>query len=93
MEEAEDGRRARARLGDGTFDLVVSDLDMGPEDGVTLWEWIAAQRPELRSRVLIFSARTLPATLQAHGVAYVPKPSPLEEVWAALRALVEPGAW
>ena len=89
MTEATDGRHAQDLLRNDTFDAVVSDLDMSPEDGVALWRWITAHRPELRGQVLIFSGREIPPELADHGVPYVPKPSPPARVWAALRAILE----
>lgn len=68
--------------------MVITDLDMGPEDGVSLWTWVAAERPELKGRLIGFSARQLPARLAAVGAVYLPKPSPLAEVWAAIQTMM-----
>jgi hypothetical protein len=38
--------------------------------------------------VLVFSAQGLPAALAMLGVTYLPKPSPLSELWAAITAMM-----
>lgn len=55
------GPEAQARLSRGTYDLIVSDLRMPGIDGPALHGWIAAERPDLLSRVGFATGDTLGA--------------------------------
>jgi CheY-like chemotaxis protein len=55
------GAEAQARLAVGDYDLIVSDLRMPGIDGPALHTWIAAERPDLLSRVAFATGDTLGA--------------------------------
>ncbi len=54
VETVASGEEACAKLRQGPYDLIITDLRMpGPVDGRELIEWIARERPELASRTLV----------------------------------------
>lgn len=54
--EAESGIEARSRIeANPAFDVIVSDLMMPRMSGMELYEWIAANHPELRERVIFIT--------------------------------------
>jgi PAS domain S-box-containing protein len=55
------GAAAQARLTQGYYDLVISDLRMPGMDGPQLYAWIAAERPDLVDRVAFATGDTLGA--------------------------------
>lgn len=88
VQEAEDGGDARTRLQQEAFDVVITDLEMRPEDGVSLCTWMGAERPELQRRTVVYSSRELPPTLALNGLVYLPKPCPLPDLWAAIEGMM-----
>lgn len=70
------GTEARAALGRETFDLMLSDIQLGDDDGVALAGWLAEHRPET-AVVLMTGYATLDSAVSAiqKGVAgYLRKP-------------------
>ncbi len=55
------GRAAKARLVQGDYDLVVSDLRMPDVDGPALYEFVRAERPDLAPRMAFATGDTLGA--------------------------------
>jgi PAS domain S-box-containing protein len=55
------GAAAQARLTQGYYDLVISDLRMPGMDGPQLYAWITAERPDLVDRVAFATGDTLGA--------------------------------
>lgn len=53
------GEEAQGRLAKAGYDLIVSDLRMPGIDGVALHAWIAAERPELLTRIAFATGDTL----------------------------------
>ena len=53
------GATAKARLADGDYALVISDLRMPGIDGPTLHAWVAAERPELAGCIAFATGDTL----------------------------------
>ncbi|WP_176473047.1 GAF domain-containing protein [Sphingomonas lenta] len=58
------GAAAKERLGEGRYDLIVSDLRMPDVDGPELHAWIAAARPDLAGRMAFTTGDTLGAAAE-----------------------------
>ncbi|GAA0317187.1 hypothetical protein GCM10009087_29470 [Sphingomonas oligophenolica] len=58
------GAAAKARLAQGSYDLVISDLRMPDIDGPELHAWIMAERPDLADRVGFATGDTLGAAAE-----------------------------
>lgn len=76
-------------------DLVVSDVRMpGAVDGVQLYEWVAANRPQLASRFLFASGDLVGLELgdffARTGVACIAKPFRYAAYAEAVRKVLEP---
>jgi len=56
------GAAAQAKLVDGSYDLIVSDLRMPGIDGPQLHAWLAATRPDLAARMAFTTGDTLGAS-------------------------------
>lgn len=89
------GAAAKERLGEGRYDLVVSDLRMPDVDGPELHAWVAAARPDLSARMAFITGDTLGAAAErflkgAHRPV-LEKPFTPESV-RALIARVDAGA-
>ena len=54
---AADGLEAVAALEHGAFDVIVTDLEMPHMCGDELVAWVAANRPELVSRIVVVTGR------------------------------------
>jgi two-component system, NtrC family, sensor kinase len=65
VEIAGDGRTARARLSEGSFDVVISDLKMPRMGGRELYRELAAARPDLARRIIFSTGDTASPDTQA----------------------------
>jgi two-component system NtrC family sensor kinase len=61
---AGNGREARARLAEGRFDLILSDIRMAESDGPDLYRFVCRDHPELADRFLMMTGDTLGPALQ-----------------------------
>jgi PAS domain S-box-containing protein len=81
---APDGRQALARLAQGTYDLVISDLRMPVLDGPGLYAALQQHHPDIAHRVLFVTGDTLSAESQSFlaraGVPCLEKPFLPEDV-------------
>lgn len=88
------GRAGQAAMADGTrFDLVLSDIRMPEVDGPALYDWMAANRPELTARIAFVTGDTLSGTAAEFlGKAHCPvleKPFTPEGLAALVVAMLE----
>ena len=87
---AHSGRQALARLSDGDYDLIMSDLRMPDLDGIGLFRELKANRSELTERMIFVTGDTLSAGLKSFleesGCPTIEKPFAPEEVLSTLRA-------
>jgi signal transduction histidine kinase len=65
VEIAGDGRTARTRLNEGTFDVVISDLKMPRMGGRELYREVVSTRPELARRIIFSTGDTASPDTQA----------------------------
>jgi len=68
-------------LGDGSFDLVVSDFDLGDATGADVVAWMHDHRPELVARLVFFSGNSAAGEL---GRPHAMKPCTMDEFRAVL---------
>ena len=78
VDRANSGREALSRLRTSKVDLILSDLRMPDLDGPALYRELAAQRPELLSRIVFMTGDTLSGDmtgfLSETGVRLLEKP-------------------
>jgi two-component system cell cycle sensor histidine kinase/response regulator CckA len=78
----------------GSFDVVISDVNMPRRGGLWLREKALALRPELRGRFLLISAEPLPRprSLRLHreSLRFVLKPFLVATLWSEVQKLAEP---
>jgi PAS domain S-box-containing protein len=90
VEEAGSGRQALERLGEASFDLVISDLIMPQLDGPGLYAELCRRDPAMASRLLFITGDTLSASarafLQHMARPAIEKPFVPAEVRRAVRA-------
>jgi CheY-like chemotaxis protein len=90
VEQAADGREALARLAEGRFDLVISDLLMPALDGPGLYDRLRESDPALAERLLFITGDTLSASaqrfLERAGRPVIEKPLAPAEVRRAVGA-------
>jgi DNA-binding NtrC family response regulator len=81
------GREAQSQLAASEFDLVVTDIRMGPVDGMELIRWVHERKPELP--IIVVSAYGSPRTSQeamAQGAShYIRKPFKIDEMTRTIR--------
>ena len=78
---------AREAMASGTFDVVLTDVVLGPADGLDLLAELRAGRPRLGAVVMsgYSPAPERLAALAIHGVEFVPKPFGNAQLVTALR--------
>jgi len=76
VEGALGGREAILKLGQGSFDLVFTDLKMPEVDGITLIRWIKKTKPDVGIVIITGypSQDTIKEALELGIIDYVPKP-------------------
>ena len=93
VETAVDGSDAVGKLGQGSFDLILSDVRMPRMDGLQLRSWITSHRPELAQRVVFVTGHAGTAELdQAMGILGCPvirKPFTIDTILIACRPYLE----
>ena len=93
IEQAGDGRQALERLGEGRFDLVISDLVMPQLDGPGLYEELRRRDPAMADHLLFITGDTLSAAarvfLQRVDRPAIEKPFVPDEVRRAVRAALD----
>ena len=91
VEEAESAEAARARLDEGGLDIVVTDLRLPGEDGVSLLRWARARHP-LVGFLVVTAHGSVEAAVEAmrHGAHdFLTKPIDLDVLEQRLRRLRE----
>jgi CheY-like chemotaxis protein len=93
VEVVNSGQEAVARLSEGNYDLVLSDVTMPGLDGPTVFELATRNRPELASRFVFMTGgvSTLSARefLEASEAPVVGKPFTSETLRSILRKRVD----
>jgi len=94
LDEASDGEIGLAQFLNGSYDLVLTDLDMPGMDGFQLLEGIRKIEPDHRTPVVAVTAHTDPATtdrcFRAGMDAFVTKPVGRMDLLQAVRDLTRP---
>lgn len=89
VEVATNGVEALAWLGCGSFDAIITDIQMPSMDGAEFWRQTVVLHPWLRDRFLFCSALPIPAgTPRHHSIRFLQKPFELVDLWAALADLL-----
>ncbi len=88
---AHSAAEARERIGREPPDVLLSDLRMAGEDGISLHRWLSAADPELAARTIFVTGDTLGAQAQAFlaegGHKVIEKPFTPDAIRAALASL------
>jgi two-component system NtrC family sensor kinase len=88
VEQAANGNEALARLAEGRFDLVISDLLMPALDGPGLYERLRRNDPAMAERLLFLTGDTLSASarqfLERAGRPVLEKPLTPSEIRRAV---------
>jgi CheY-like chemotaxis protein len=96
VDTAINGVEAKALLGAGDYDVILSDLRMPQLDGPALHDWIAAEKPHLLGRVGFVTGDTLGQTaagfIARTGCPVLEKPFTGKAVRALLEQLNAAGA-
>jgi DNA-binding NtrC family response regulator len=84
---ASTGAQARQHLGEETFDLLIADIYLPDEGGVSLLKYVRQQHPDLRTMLITgrAGARTVVDAIRLDVCEYLCKPFTLN----ALRSAVE----
>jgi CheY-like chemotaxis protein len=87
------GDEAIQKLKAGTFDLIVSDIRMPGLSGVELFDWLKAERPAMRRRILYTTGDSFDGKtrefLESSQVPYLGKPFDLKQLKQSLERLLE----
>lgn len=84
---AENGQEAVECLKAGDFDVVLSDVDMPFMDGIELYEWVRAEKPDLVKRFIFLSGssdRETGRKIRQTSAKLLEKPCGLGELKAAI---------
>jgi len=86
-----DGEAARERLRAEEFDLMLSDLEMVPVDGMQLLKLVRKIRPNMPTIIMTGHATTgtVAQALKLGAFDYAAKPLKLDELFAAVRKALE----
>jgi CheY-like chemotaxis protein len=78
-----------------TFSAILSDVRMPVMNGVELYDWVKAHRPELASRMILTtgdaSGSDLNNALESRGCRILRKPFSLETLLSCVRDVIPPG--
>ena len=93
VEPVTDSRQALARLGEGAYDAVVSDVQMPGLSGVELHEAVARSYPRLAKRFILVSGDALRPEVREFvdrtGVSVVAKPFDIREIMRLVQAILD----
>src|SRR5690349_2281969 len=86
-----DGEEALRKLGEHTFDLVLTDISMPKLDGITLFRRVAAEYPQTGVILITAFAKVVDAVacLKEGAIDYVTKPFDTDELLLRVRRLAE----
>jgi CheY-like chemotaxis protein len=85
---AEDGEVGLARLREGFFDVIVSDIEMPKMNGIDMYKLALEVDPELKDRFVFFTGTKKPEDLEffeTSTLTLLPKPSPLSAIRKAIK--------
>lgn len=92
VDRAGDGEEALARLDDGQYDLIVSDLKMPRVDGIQLFAVLRQRHPEMAGRLMFVTGDVIGAEaerfLKESGCRWLAKPFRLSELLRTTRELL-----
>jgi len=92
VERAGDGEEALARLENGQYDLIVSDLKMPRVDGIQLFAVLRQRHPEMAGRLMFVTGDVIGAEaerfLKESGCPWLAKPFRLSELLRKTRELL-----
>ena len=92
VDRAGDGEEALARVGAGTYDLIVCDLKMPRVDGMAFYRAIAAAKPALARRVIFVTGDVVGTEaerfLEETGCRWLAKPFRLADLLRAAREML-----
>jgi CheY-like chemotaxis protein len=91
---AASGLEAYELLRNTTVDVVVTDLNMPPRDGLWLWRQALLEWPELRGHFVLIASEPLrqPASLAPFNTTerFLLKPLAIDELWTAVQDAAPP---
>ncbi|MGH9869272.1 MAG: ATP-binding protein [Candidatus Polarisedimenticolia bacterium] len=92
VEIAGDGRTARTRLSEASYDVIISDLKMPRMSGRELYRQVAAAHPELARRIIFSTGDTASPETQAFfdevGNPWLSKPFNLQDLILAVQKVL-----
>ncbi len=77
VDVARDGKEALEKIGDRSYDLIITDVNMPRLDGIGLYKAVCKQFPELKGRFLFLTACASPevmGTFEEESLPYLLKP-------------------
>lgn len=89
---AADGAEGLARLAEGHFDVIVSDIQMPGMNGLEFYRRALERDPDIARRFVFFSGSRKPeheAFLRSAGVVFLRKPSPLSKIRQAVATVAK----
>ena len=93
VESVTDSRQALTRLGEASYDAVVSDVQMPGLSGVELHDAVARDHPRLAKRFILISGDALRPEMRAFvdrtGVPVLGKPFDIREIMRLVQTILE----
>ena len=87
-------KRATKRLNKHTYDLVLTDVNIGNESGLEVLQIASKKRPD--TKIVLMSADADPDLIEqakeSGAVYFLPKPFRVNELLQTIQHLLEPGA-